>query len=82
MQSACLTVGCSFLPPTSIHTLDNFVSQAAHQIGEHPDAAADIGLAAAAELLNVRELQGPGLHKAFADLINASCKARDQSLRP
>lgn len=81
MQSACLNLGRSFLPPTSIATLDIFVSQAACQIGKNPDAAADISLAAAKELLSIRDLNDDAFRQVIANLVTASCQARDTSLR-
>ena len=77
MQSPSLMLGRSFLPGR-VNNINSFVSQAASAIERNPDVAAEISLAATAQLL--AKFQVPAeLRYALSQLVSESCKARDIS---
>lgn len=76
-ESASIVLGSSFLP-SKISNCSSFVSRAAMAIRRNPDCAAEITLAASKQLLETQ--QDPSrLRTTLLQLIDASCKARDES---
>jgi hypothetical protein len=80
MQSPSLELGRSFLPGR-VRNLNTFVSRTAKAIGEHPDVAAEIALAATDHLLDLVD-RPTQLRNALSQLVIASCRARDESTQP